>query len=485
MKIKRLEVNDRQFIFSDKTLLYSNKNGVGKTSLIRLLLYGMGYPIPSTKGLNFDNLKVRLTLSDEKNKEMVFIRKKNRNKDILLINNKEQLNLKDQDDFLTVLGILYDGVTEPLILNNILGLHYFDQEKGWTLLNRGKIIGNIHFSVEPLIEGLTSINVSERLQKIAELKEENKTYRQLKKILEWRDKFDTKNGNIDWEKFDTLQTELKSINFEINRIQKTINRLTQIKRKNFELRNFIEHFKLRVMTDSGDVVLVTKDNIIDFDDNQKIINTKIAIASRELRELKLKGDKKNSLLNNQLKLVNDRERISHFIEAVTNLKYSTDEVKNIINYTSNQLRKENSKLDESLDHLNIMNVLYEEISKYTDLLGVKKYIDHNNKFILTRELKGYSGSQLHLIVFGFRLAFLKVIQNLYSITVPIILDSPRSGELSSENFDKMLELLKIYFPHNQLIIATIFMPRKKFENEIILKDTLLTSGEKINIKNEF
>lgn len=67
-------------------------------------------------------------------------------------------------------------------MNNILGLHYFDQEKGWTLLNRGKVIGNIHFSVEPLIEGLTSINVSERLQKIAELKEENKTYRQLKKF---------------------------------------------------------------------------------------------------------------------------------------------------------------------------------------------------------------------------------------------------------------------------------------------------------------
>lgn len=91
MKIKRLEVNDRQFIFSDKTLLYSNKNGVGKTSLIRLLLYGMGYPIPSTKGLNFDNLKVRLTLSDEKNKEMVFIRKKIEIKTYFLLTIKSNL----------------------------------------------------------------------------------------------------------------------------------------------------------------------------------------------------------------------------------------------------------------------------------------------------------------------------------------------------------------------------------------------------------
>ena len=40
------------------------------------------------------------------------------------------------------------------MLSNILGAFYFDQEKGWTLLNRGVVIGSIHFNIDELVRGI-------------------------------------------------------------------------------------------------------------------------------------------------------------------------------------------------------------------------------------------------------------------------------------------------------------------------------------------
>ncbi len=45
------------------------------------------------------------------------------------------------------------GIYNAEILANLLGIIYFDQEKGWTLLNRGTIIGTNRFSIEGFLEG--------------------------------------------------------------------------------------------------------------------------------------------------------------------------------------------------------------------------------------------------------------------------------------------------------------------------------------------
>lgn len=75
MKIKTIVIDNKQFSFSDTTLIHSRNNSVGKTTLIRLLLYGMGYTIPSTNGFDFSRKKIKLVLLDSQNKEMTFLRK--------------------------------------------------------------------------------------------------------------------------------------------------------------------------------------------------------------------------------------------------------------------------------------------------------------------------------------------------------------------------------------------------------------------------
>ena len=47
----------------DVNLIFSKKNSRGKTTLLRLMLYGMGYDIPSTRKLNFNKMYIEINFS--------------------------------------------------------------------------------------------------------------------------------------------------------------------------------------------------------------------------------------------------------------------------------------------------------------------------------------------------------------------------------------------------------------------------------------
>ena len=46
--------------------------------------------------------------------------------------------------------LLFGNCNDDILLN-LLGTFYIDQEKGWTLLNRGTVIGSVHFNIEELM----------------------------------------------------------------------------------------------------------------------------------------------------------------------------------------------------------------------------------------------------------------------------------------------------------------------------------------------
>lgn len=66
MRIVSLQVNsmqqtisgDNQKIFNftpEVNVVYSQKNSVGKTTLLRMLMYALGYSIPNTRGIRFSD----------------------------------------------------------------------------------------------------------------------------------------------------------------------------------------------------------------------------------------------------------------------------------------------------------------------------------------------------------------------------------------------------------------------------------------------
>ena len=70
MKIRSINIKnqdlERQIEFDEEiNLIYSKENSKGKTTLLRVLLFGLGYNIPATDGMKtFDNLYIELELSN-------------------------------------------------------------------------------------------------------------------------------------------------------------------------------------------------------------------------------------------------------------------------------------------------------------------------------------------------------------------------------------------------------------------------------------
>ena len=61
MRFISIDINfndiSKKYAFFDKTVISSDKNSVGKSTLLRLLFYGLGYPVPGTYKLPLDKLE--------------------------------------------------------------------------------------------------------------------------------------------------------------------------------------------------------------------------------------------------------------------------------------------------------------------------------------------------------------------------------------------------------------------------------------------
>lgn len=171
-------LNDNQKVFSfgeGVNIIFSTKNSVGKTTLLRLMMYALGYPIPNTRGIRFADYETVLTVVGADNSTFVLTRNKDY-MEVLLDETEKGYSLPvEQND----LHSLVFGISNLEVVGNLLGAYYVDQEKGWTLLNRGKAIGNIHFSIESLIRGLSNRTNDELAQRLAVVKREIQKYKHM------------------------------------------------------------------------------------------------------------------------------------------------------------------------------------------------------------------------------------------------------------------------------------------------------------------
>ena len=88
MRIVSLQVNImQQTLFGDNqktfeftsgvNIVYSKKNSAGKTTLLRLLAYALGYQIPSTRGIRFSDYETILTVIGDNDNEFILTRNRN------------------------------------------------------------------------------------------------------------------------------------------------------------------------------------------------------------------------------------------------------------------------------------------------------------------------------------------------------------------------------------------------------------------------
>ncbi|MFL4498562.1 hypothetical protein [Weissella sp. MSCH1] len=472
MRIVKLQIDDKQATFGQNTLFHSGKNSSGKTTFIRLILFALGFTIPSTKGLDFTKLVTRIELVDDVKK-------------IVLVREGVNVSLYEGDETVREYNVQYErhellshftGVTNEALLDSLLGTFYFDQEKGWTLLNRGDTIGRNHFSVEKFIQGLLDIDESELRDRLTQIETDLRGYRLLEKNIQFKNDIADNQDDIDWTLVDGLNDDLRAIALQKGVFKNEINRLSEAKRSNQKLLDMIDGFGLQV-NHKGEVFYLRKDEIVGVEENNGLINARITMLNRQLSDLLAREAETKKRLNLQTALFDVTTQLDRFKNSVANLNVDEATIKGIIKSLMQSRKKIKEKMRTTLRDNGEVNKLYSLIIRYTSFLGVDAYVDQTKDFVFTDNLKAYSGAVLHLLVFSFRLSYLKLMQEKTGIVLPIILDSPFGKEVTKENVTLMYKLIAQEFPENQVITASIediediTMVDKKY----FFKDTMFKS----------
>lgn len=439
--------------FSEKiNLVHSEENSRGKTTLLRLLLYSIGYSIPSTKNLKFDECITETVvecsgsiLTVERQGSYLLVRRGTDQQYYILPEEASKFH-----------AILY-GTDNDAILSNILGAFYVDQEKGWTLLNRGSVIGTNHFNIQELVLGLSNRNYEEVQADLDRTERELSKYKQMFNVAQYQKEINELKENLVFEEYDeAIRKEIEVLNFDHRAVSEELVRINAVISENTSFRKYIEKMKIRVKGLNGDEIPVNKDTIIGFADNMEILLAKRKITVKQLSEIKQRITKLEMGLYKQKEQRKAETLIQTFDRNISKMLIDAKLISHIISeLEAHKAATKKTLSDLTRNNNQIVTQMHSTIVKYVPELHLEDFINPSKEYLFTSNLKELSGAILHKIVFAFKLAYIDAIQRTLNITLPIILDSPSGREVDPSNVDDMMNILNRDYSNNQIIIASI------------------------------
>ena len=443
----------------------SNTNSKGKTTLMRAILYTLGFAVPSTELVKFEDFIFNLDIILQ-DKEYTITRKEN-----LLIINGQEFDLPT--DSRAAHSFLFN-ISNVEILDNLLGAIYFDQEKGWTLLNRGIIIGTTRFNIESFFRGLKEDESSESYQLVERITAINKKIAQYKLMLDVAEYQASLNYDIghklDFQAYqETLDTELLEKKVLLENIEIEIRRLDTLMKSNKGFSDYIEskHVYVKHPDPNENPIRVTRDTLLGYDEVEDVNLARRSILVAERAMLKKGIAKIESSQDKQITLSNQPDADIEIASKLASIRgISSIEVSSIMA----TLKKEKKELTDRLKNRTKLNnewinKAYRIIDDYAKELN----IPFNYKIdIFTSKLKGISGAILHKMIFIYKLAYIKLLSEKIGYPVPIFCDSPSGREVEMGTITTMLNILKRDFSKHQIFIASIHTYDHIFEGAQII-----------------
>lgn len=467
---------ERTFEFTNGVnLIFSKENSKGKTTLLRFMLYSLGYNIPNTRKIKFDRCEVVSTIFVDNVGEIVLARCSNDFIEATVADEKKTYILPDQ---LHDLQKTIFGTDNADVLNNILGAIYADQEKGWTLLNRGTAIGSIRFNIEELIRGLSGCDCSDLIRKEAQLSKELSKYRQMASVAKYREEIVAESGTLVSDSYSVesdaaiaqLLMQQKALQSELRRIDKSLS-------DNKRVRQYVAEMKLTVQLPDGTIFPVTADSIVGLADTIDFLVAKRKTVSADLRSVMhqlaiVQKEQENEA--EQLAFFQSESMIDIFDRRIASVPIDAGAIDKEIKRLEKILKSVREEISrKTKSDTGVVMSLYENMVKYATELGVGNSESIALSYLFTSNLKELSGAVLHKTVFAFRLAYIIEIEKHLGIKLPIILDSPSGKEVDQANIQLMVNILKRDFSCNQIIIASIFQYDFETVNTIEIVNRLI------------
>ena len=197
--------------------IYSHHNSCGKTTLLRLILHGLGFTVPDLNELTLDKCQVKLIIVSGNN-----VYNTSRNGRYLVV---EKNNSESQTYILPRQS--NDVLREILQINNnsliecVLGSMYIDQDRGWSLLNRGKVLGKNSFDIDRFISSFSDDNLISLVEKRSALFNEQKRYKTLISLFDRQRTLENySTERIDLSVLEALQIDLSTEKVNLSYLKK-------------------------------------------------------------------------------------------------------------------------------------------------------------------------------------------------------------------------------------------------------------------------
>lgn len=434
-------------------LVHSDDNTVGKTTLLRLMLYALGYQIPNTKNMKFEKCITQVVLTS--NGKTFHIKREN---EYLLVDNETSTEYYILPTELNQFHAVVFGTDNNDVLNNLLGTFYMDQEKGWTLLNRGKVIGSISFCIEKLILGLSERDYQKLQSELQLLEREVKKYQQMRDIAQYQREIYEEKGDIVHDTYDeTLQRDLSVYMFDVEALRKELKQITDTIADNTSIRKFIEKMSLWVKAPDGTKIPVNEDTIIGLDDNNDFLISRKHLLTSQIAKLEQKIENLRSMIYYQSQQPTTETLIESFDKNLSQIAIDAKAVTSILNELIERQTEVRRQLTELAKNNNdILEQMYSDILSYGVELGLTQYMSSGIGFVFTRNLKELTGATLMKMVFAFKMSYIRAVDRVLNIKLPLILDSPSGKELDQYNIQKLMDIINRDFSENQVIIASIY-----------------------------
>lgn len=457
----------------EKILITSeNENSKGKTTLIRFLLYALGYKVTQTDGMSIYSYKTSLEVN-YKGEQYFFLR--NRDEQCILDKNKNEKykRIANNENYIPMINILL-GIKNDYIADSLLGCFYIDQDKGWTLLNRGICIGSYKFNIEEFfinLDGKFNIekNFNENRMLDIDIKRANSLLNILKDNYIYNDELIENRKEI-LEAIIDLENEKNSLEQILHIKKREIRNLKNLLSQNEEFVKRIENMNI-IIEYKGENIIVDKYKLKGYSFNNDILKMRKTELEIETKKIEKEIEKFKTQIK-QIRKNNQQDNSSQYLKRVFNLVKTSgitiEELELLKNSSSSQIRKNNKVIKKEIsDNVDEFWEILHPILKDFEL--GKKYIE--KEIILIDKLIGISGTQLHQLSLAFKIALNKLIEKRLNIRLPFIIDSPKGSETSDRISDLMLKSVYKHLPNHQVIISSAFNNFDiEFDKKIILID---------------
>lgn len=482
MIIKKIAFGNTNEAFIEKRLenrvniIFSNENNKGKTLLIQGLLYSIGNEPIFPSGFNY--LDCYFFSQIEINGiEFKFLRKNKTtiiksSEGIRITESLSELKYFINKNVFELPSIIKDGQDKIVDLYLFYQLFFIGQDKRDTskIVNSGQYNKNDFLSMLSSLNGTKQIFLSE--DDIEEVRKKIKNYKTEIKVLDKKMKFINDHPEIaenslassdqeNFNKYNGILTELtKTISSYRNQRNRETNRKLKLQALLTELSSLNQKIEVgkvkcaecgsdKIIYTNGDVSFEISNNVIK-NDIINSINEQIIEKSEIINELtdsiRLEEERQNKLLNEISPKM--RNILAFSNEIIDAAKYDVQKIK---------LTREIDALESELEHkaeidsetkkknANMINTISSNLESYFSTIDP----DGNHKIdkLFTKNDENFSGSEAQIFYFSKLMA----LNNYFKHQFPIIVDSYRSGELSTT---KEIKMIDIYKSANKQIILT-------------------------------